>query len=87
MNKKTVPEGTVSDYQKASQSSPPKRRIKSDSFSAGACTWQKILYRLRVWNLFTIRKQILRVADCKTLAEKAEGLFRQVQTVPERHRF
>ena len=24
------------------------------SFSAGACTWPKILLRLQVWNLFAI---------------------------------
>ncbi len=30
----------------ASQSSPPQRRIKSNPFSTGACTWAKILIRL-----------------------------------------
>jgi hypothetical protein len=37
--------------QKGSQSLPHKRQIKSKSFSAGACTWQKIPLRLQVWNL------------------------------------
>ena len=30
--------------EKASQSSPPQRRIEFESFSARACTWQKIPY-------------------------------------------
>jgi hypothetical protein len=33
---------------KASQSSPPQRRKKSESFSAGACTWQKIHLRPQI---------------------------------------
>ena len=53
------------------------RQIKLELFSAGACTWQKILNRLQVWNLFTNSEQILRAADCEMLAEEAEGLFRQ----------
>jgi hypothetical protein len=30
-----------------------------------------------VWNLFTNGEQIMRAADCKRLAEKPEGVFRQ----------
>ena len=33
--------------------------------------------RLQVWNLSAYGRQIMRAADCKKLAEKAEGLFRQ----------
>ena len=65
---------------KASQSLPRKRLIKSKSFSAGACTWRKILLTLQVWNLSACGRQIMRAADCKKLAEKAEGLFRQAKT-------
>ena len=41
------------------------------SFSAGACTWPKILLRLQVWNLFAIGEQIMRVADCKFCQKRA----------------
>ena len=56
------------------------QQIKSRSFSAGACTWQKIHLRLQVWNLFAYGEQIMRAADCKKLAEKPEGVFRQAQS-------
>jgi len=52
---------------------------KKQSFSAGACTWQKILIRLQVWNLSLEEGQIMRAADCKNLAEKTEGIFRQAK--------
>ena len=41
------------------------------SFSAGACTWPKILLRMQVWNLFAIGEQIMRVADCKFCQKRA----------------
>ncbi len=67
-----------SDCQKtASQSSPLQRRIKSNPFSTGACTWAKILIRLQVWNLFAIGGQIMRAADCKNLSKSPNGDFRQ----------
>ena len=62
---------------KASQSLPLKRQTKSKSFSAGACTWQKILLRLQVWNLSAKGREIMRAADCKKLAKKPAGFFRQ----------
>ena len=55
---------------------------KVKSFLAAACTWTKTLLRLQVWNLFANGEQIMRAADCKKLAEKAEGLFRQAQQAP-----
>ena len=61
----------------ASQSSPPQRRIKSNPFSTGACTWAKILIRLQVWNLFAMGGQIMRTADCKNLSKSPVGDFRQ----------
>ena len=45
------------------------------SFSAGACTWPKILLRLQVWNLFAIGEQIMRVADCKFCQKRALPFF------------
>ncbi|MBO5169311.1 MAG: hypothetical protein J6B70_00980 [Oscillospiraceae bacterium] len=45
------------------------------SFSAGACTWQKIHLRLQVWNLFALGEQIMRAADCKKLSEKPGRAF------------
>jgi hypothetical protein len=32
-----------------------------------------------VWNLSAFGRQIMRAADCKELAEKPEGVFRQAQ--------
>ena len=48
---------------------------KVKSFLAAACTWTKILLRLQVWNLISKGDQIMRVADCKILAEKPGGFF------------
>ena len=58
---------------------PRKRKTKFKTFCAGACTWHKILIRLQVWNLFGMDEQIMRAADCRKLAEKPEGVFRQAQ--------
>ena len=41
------------------------------SFFAGACTWQKILLSLQVWNLFAFSEQIMHAADCKPFDKKA----------------
>ena len=74
--------------EKASQSFLRKQKIKLKTFSAGACTWQKILLRLQVWNLSAISRQMMRAADCKELAESPEGDFRQAQrTDTKRYRF
>ena len=70
--------------EKASQSLLRQQQIKSESFSAGACTWQKIHLRLQVWNLFAYGEQILRAAVCKNLSESPEGDFRQLERPAER---
>ena len=57
----------------------PWRQRKSKNFSAGACTWRKILFRLQVWNLSPMGGQIMRAAGCQSLSEKPFGLFRQSQ--------
>ena len=67
---------------KASQSFLCQQKIKSQIFSARACTWRKIHLRLQVWNLFVGNEQIMRAADCNYLAEKPEGIFRQAQAPP-----
>jgi len=36
-----------------------------------------MLLRLQVWNLSFTKGQIMRAADCRYLAEKPEGIFRQ----------
>ena len=69
----------VQTVEKASQSFMRKQKIKLKTFSAGACTWQKILLRLQVWILSAISRQMMRAADCKELAESPEGDFRQAQ--------
>ena len=70
--------------EKASQSFLRKQKIKLKTFSAGACTRQKILLRLQVWNLSAISRQMMRAADCKELAESPEGDFRQARVHPMR---
>ena len=59
----------------ASQSSLRQQRKESESFSAGACTWQKIHLRLQVWNLFAYGEQIMRAADCKKWRKSPKGFF------------
>ena len=51
-----------------------------ESFFAGACTWQKILLSLQVWNLFAFSEQIMRAADCKPFVQKGLRLFWTVST-------
>jgi hypothetical protein len=77
MHIKRRPVGRRQTVKKASQSSPRERQIKPKSFLTAACTWAKIHLRLQVWNLFANSEQIMRAADCKKLAEKPEGIFRQ----------
>ena len=62
---------------KASQSSPPESGEKIKTFSAGACTWQKIHLRLLVWNLYAPSGQIMHAADCKYLSKNPPKVFRQ----------
>ncbi|MFR4355546.1 MAG: hypothetical protein ACLT21_12915 [Oscillospiraceae bacterium] len=46
-----------------------------ESFFAGACTWQKILLSLQVWNLVAHGEQIMRAADCKPFVQKGQRPF------------
>ena len=68
--------------EKASQSFLRKQKIKSESFSTAACTWAKTLLRLQVCELCAKGAHGVRAADCKKLAEKPEGVFRQAQAHP-----
>ena len=72
--------GGISDCQKASQSSLRQQRKESESFSAGACTWQKIHLRLQVWNLFAYGEQIMRAADCKNWRKSPKGFFDKLKS-------
>ena len=62
----------------------PQAAKKLGSFSAGACTWQKILLRLQVWNLFACGEQIMRAAACKTLSKSPAADYKDQfrETVP-----
>ena len=40
-----------------------------------ACTSQKTLLSLQVWNLFAFSEQIMRAADCKPFAKKGFAFF------------
>ena len=42
-----------------------RRQINFNPFFAAACTSQKTLLGLQVWNLFAFSEQIMRAADCK----------------------
>ncbi|MDY2557077.1 MAG: hypothetical protein SOW29_01820 [Candidatus Faecousia sp.] len=67
----------------ASQSSLRQQRKESESFSAGACTWQKIQLRLQVWNLFAYGEQIMRAADCKNWRKSPKGFFDKLKEAAE----
>ena len=53
----------------------PQAANEMESFFAGACTWQKILLSLQVWNLFAFSEQIMRAADCKPFVQKGRCPF------------
>ena len=60
---------------KVSQSLPTVVGKKIKSFSARACTWQKILLSPLVCELCAMGAQGVRAADCKKLAENPEWGF------------
>ena len=60
----------------------PQAANKMESFFAGACTWQKILLSLQVWNLFAFSEQIMRAADCKPFVPKRALPFLEQQIIP-----
>jgi len=47
-----------------------RRQSKFNPFFAAACTSQKTLLSLQVWNLFAFSEQIIRAADCKPFVKK-----------------
>ncbi len=53
----------------------PQAANKVRSFSAGACTWQKIPYRLQVCELSAKGGQGVRAADCNPLVKKGQWPF------------
>ena len=44
-------------------------------FFAAACTSQKTLLSLQVWNLFAFSEQIMRAADCKPFVQKGSAFL------------
>ncbi len=54
------------------------RKESLNLFSAGACTWPKILLRLPVCELCAIGAQRVRAADCKRIVEKPHRGFSTV---------
>ena len=52
-----------------------RRQIKCNPFFAAACTSQKTLLGLQVWNLFAFSEQIMRAADCKPFVKKGPRPF------------
>jgi hypothetical protein len=51
-----------------------RRQSKYNPFFAAACTSQKTLLSLQVWNLFAYGEQIMRAADCN-FYQKKQGFF------------
>ena len=76
-NCKTSP-GTCQSVKKPRRVCRPQAANQLRSF-AGACTWQKILLSLQVWNLFAFSEQIMRAADCKPFVQKGFAFFGQSQ--------
>ena len=72
--------GTFQCVKKPRRVSPPQRRNRVRSFSAGACTWWKILLRLQVCELCALGAQGVRAADCSPFVGKARRGFRQALT-------
>ena len=52
-----------------------RRQIKYNPFFAAACTSQKTLLSLQVWNLFAHGEQIMRAADCEPFVQKGLRSF------------
>ena len=52
-----------------------RRQSMCNPFFAAACTSQKTLLRLQVWNLFAHGEQIMRAADCKPFVQKWHSPF------------
>jgi hypothetical protein len=80
--KNAAPSGAASACQKASQSLRPQAQIKFESSFPAACTSEKTLYGLQVWNLCARGAQIMRAAGRSFLLKKARGLFRQLDAAP-----
>ena len=53
----------------------PQAAKKLESFSAGACTWQKILLRLQVWNLFACANKLCAQQPAKPSQKPRRGFW------------
>ena len=69
------PKGEPSVSKKPRRVCRPQAANKVRSFSAGACTWQKIPYRLQVCELSAKGGQEVRAADCNPLVKKGQRPF------------
>ena len=77
-----ITRGPLPFAKKASQSSRPQARIKSNPFSAATCAWMKTLLRLQVWGLSASSGQALRAADCTPLEKVVCHFFDSLQRPP-----
>jgi hypothetical protein len=59
-----------------------RRQSKFDPFFAAACTSQKTLLSLQVWNLFAFSEQIMRAADCKPIVQKGFAFLDKIRIAP-----
>jgi hypothetical protein len=72
-------------YQKSlAEFAARRRQINFNPFFAAACTSQKTLLGLQVWNLFAFSEQIMRAADCKPFVQKGLCPFWTVSRHPAR---
>ena len=81
--RKYKPDPTGSGFSACQKSlaveSRPQAANKVRTFSAGACTWQKIPYRLQVCELSAISGQGVRAADCNPFVKKGQRPFLTVR--------
>ncbi len=59
-----------------------RRQSKCNPFFAAACTSQKTLLSLQVWNLFAFSEQIMRAADCKPIVQKGFAFLDKIRIAP-----
>ena len=71
----TAPSPSAASEKSLAEFAARKRQSKCNPFFAAACTSQKTLLSLQVWNLFAFSEQIMRAADCKPFVQKGSAFL------------
>lgn len=69
-----MPPGVERCCKRLAELAARRRQSKYNPFFAAACTSQKTLLSLQVWNLFAYGEQIMRAADCN-FYQKSRAFF------------